>query len=161
MEDKKLFAKYIKNLHGKTPMLLLLGAGVLLLLFSSQFSSGGGKAAAGDAALDTEKYVAQLEARLGEMCASVDGAGRCRVMITLEGGEYYVYAADKSSSGALDYVVSSGSGLLLETKLPSVRGVAVVCEGGARDRVREEMTRLICAALGVPSSRVFITSGVP
>ena len=155
------FGKYLKNLKGKLPLVILLVCGVLLLIFGGTLTKNDTSTTSADYTAAAEAYRARIESELEALCASVDGVGRVSVMITLDGGEYYVYAADQSSSGGSDYVISSGSGLLLETRMPSVRGVAVVCEGGNNDRVKYELICLISSLLGVPSSRVCVTGGSP
>ena len=37
-------------------------------------------------------------------------------------------------------------------------GAAVVCEGGDDPRVRAEITRLLCAALGIGANRVYVSA---
>ena len=78
-------------------------------------------------------YAAQLEARLTELIARVDGAGKTAVMVTLESDSERIYATDTDRDGASTHVLlgSGGTDGLVETvQTPQVRGVAVVCEGG-------------------------------
>ena len=49
------------------------------------------------------------------------------------------------------------TGLALSVASPEVRGVAVSCEGGGSARVRQEVSSLVCAALGVNASRVYVS----
>lgn len=155
MESKTDLMSVLRGMKGKGFLAVLLIAGVALLVLGGHDTKGGDY----DYNAAAEEYRVALESRLCELCTAIDGAGRASVMVTLDGGEYYVYAADTSSSGSVDFAISSGKGLLLETKMPAVRGVAVVCEGGANDRVRKEMTLMLAALLDLPSSKICVTAG--
>lgn len=161
MEHDISFKKYIKALKGKLPLVVLLVGGLALLLFGGSLTKQAPASSSADYTAAAEEYRMRLERELATLCAAVDGVGRVSVMIALDGGECCIYAADRTSSGASDYVISSGTGLLLERRMPSVRGVAVVCEGGSNDRVRYELTCLVSSLLALPSSRVYVTGGSP
>ena len=123
-----------------------------------------------------ETYVEDIEKRLTEIVSSIDGAGKTRVMVTLESGAEQVYArnekikSDTSGGTALEkenfsdekeYVLieSDGNegGMIIKLIQPKIRGVAVVCEGGGSDAVRQEITQAITAVLDISASRVYIT----
>lgn len=160
MADEKLFQKYIANLRGKWPLVLLCLLGVALLLFGGwQQSGGGGESTQTDGRAETEAYRRMLEEELTALCSRVDGVGSLSLMITLSGSEEAVYAADRDASGREDYVVQGGEGLLLSRRYPAVAGVAVVCRGGSDPTVVRELTSLICAALDIGASRVHISAG--
>lgn len=95
-------------------------------------------------------------------------------MVTLESGAEQVYArnekikSDTSGGTALEkllgrkeYVLieSDGNegGMIIKLIQPKIRGVAVVCEGGGSDAVRQEITQAITAVLDISASRVYIT----
>lgn len=48
-------------------------------------------------------------------------------------------------------------GMIIKLIQPKIRGVAVVCEGGGSDAVRQEITQAITAVLDISASRVYIT----
>ena len=96
----------------------------------------------------------------------MEGVGRVRVLVTVEGLERFVYAQDSMEGGASErteneYVIveenGSETGLTLSVISPEVRGVAVSCEGGGSARVRQEVVNLVCAALGIGASRVYVS----
>lgn len=133
-----------------------------------------------DASWDTNAYTKTLETQLTDIVEHIDGAGKCRVMVTLENGVEYVYANEKSATSnrtedvsdtsekttvrddnESSYVIVNSSdgkhGLLVTEIQPTVRGVVVVCEGGDDERVRERILKTVATVLNVTSSRVCIT----
>lgn len=149
----------LARLAGNRYLLLALAAlaGVLLLCFSGN----AGATEPAPAALAPEVYRAQLESDLTALCARVDGAGALTLCVTLAGGERAVYAADRTSSGATDYVTRAGEGLLIGKEYPAVIGVGVVCEGGNDPRVAAALTALLSATLGIGSNRIAVCAGHP
>ena len=86
-------------------------------------------------------YADYLETRARTLCLTIDGVDEAEVFLTLN--EEDVEAA---SVFAQTRAASS----------PTVRGVAVVCTGGETPRVRETVTLLLSAALGIPTSRISV-----
>lgn len=151
-----------------TAVCLVLG--VLLILFPSKTDKDTNNKKTPSAEASAESYTEKLEKRILELCSAVKGAGNVRVLVTLESGSEYVYAdnideekrADGSSAGASDYIIiNSGEGeapVLVREIYPKVRGVAVVCDGGASADICEKITSLLSASLGISANRVKVTS---
>ena len=112
------------------------------------------------------------------MLASVQGAGKVQVMITLESAGETVYARDEQSDtqttqdgsdGVTDrkesyksehIIVDAADGKqpLVETHIePEVKGVAVVCEGGDDITVIKRITDLVSVVLGLSTNRICVT----
>ena len=157
--------------HGK--LLFLLGIGGILLIFLSELPFGGTQVSESDQT-DLDSYVQRLEERLAETVGAIEGVGRAKIMLTLEGNGETVYAEEEktthsetsaqsnaNSSVQNSYenelvIVDGGSGrqALVETALePEIRGVAIVCEGGDDIAVVKRITDLVSVVLGVPTSR--------
>ena len=158
---------------GLTAMLLLL------LSDGAEMCQGAGQDS--NEAITSQEYAAQLERRMEELISSVDGAGRCQVMVTLENGVEYVYASEdkvrrdssESSNGNGNLsndqsedsenkliIIDGGNGeeALVRTELmPTVSGVVVVCEGAEDPLVRERIEEVVTTALNISSKRVCIT----
>ena len=119
----------------------------------------------------------ELEARLTEMIGAVQGAGRVRVMLTLENDGETIYAYDEqndtqTTAGGADGAAErrqsyesehvlidaqDGKQALVETCLePEVKGVAVVCEGGDDITVVKRVTELVSVVLRLPTNRVCV-----
>lgn len=182
MDIKHSFEK-LKSVFTSDKKLAVLCAvgvlGVALLILSEFIPSGEKKAEKKEsvtAAQSQETYAEDIEKRLTEIVSSIDGAGKTRVMVTLESGAEQVYAknerikSDTSGGTALEkenfsdekeYVLietdGNEGGMIIKLIQPKIRGVAVVCEGGGSDAVRQEITQAITAVLDISASRVYIT----
>lgn len=112
-----------------------------------------------------------LHDQLTALLSCVRGAGKTEVMLTFESGSETVYAADtdaafdRKDSGESDtrksdvVLVKSGtseSGLRVKEVFPRVRGVAVVCEGGANAVIREQIISLVTALFDIKSTNVSV-----
>ena len=114
--------------QNRARLALVLGCiAMALILLSELFPA---KAPAAPQAVSPEEgtYKTQLEQQLTELIEQVQGAGKTTVMLTLEQTVY----------------------------LPTICGVAVVCEGGGDVRVASRITELVGALLDVPSNRVCV-----
>lgn len=135
----KLTAKDLIELFKKRKRLcvsvLLILLGVVLIALSSVNTGG-----ASEEKISLSEYKKTLEAELEELCSSVRGVGKCRVMVTFERGEENTY---KGSS-------------LIETKPPRVLGVSIVCKGADSDSVRAELFEMVGALFDIGSNRISI-----
>lgn len=128
-----------------------------------------------------EQYADELEKRLEDMISAVEGAGKTKVMITLQNGKEYIYASEdklsvntsestgtngSQSSEAKEnsensYIIidtDEGEKALIRTELmPSVNGVVVACEGAGDAKVAERVEQVVTTALNISSKRVCIT----
>lgn len=173
--------------HGsKSRTLLFLGiAGMSLILLSTVLPMGGAKQNPPLGAQDTqtaEQYVARLETRLTSIVGSVEGVGRCEVMVTTANGAENIYAIEESQNASETnsyegdavrkqtqqqnteqkyIVVDAGSGkkeaLLKTQRQPTVQGVVIVCEGAGSMVVQERVTQVVTTALGIPYNKVCVT----
>ena len=148
----------------KAAVILAAGMlGMLLLLLSCVLPSTESKTKN-----EGENRLAEIEKlteeKLTALLSSVKDVGRVRVAVSYECLEEYEYAKDEKRQGdektENEFVItdngSSDSGLILRVTAPKVRGVAVCCEGAASAQVREEVTRLICSALGIGANKVYV-----
>lgn len=146
-------------------LLVALGlAGMALLCLSEWLPSGDTQQeTARDTAaplVEEEAFVTALEARLSEMLSSMDGVGRCKVMVTLAAGEQTVYAQDTEQKGEetrTEHVVLGRQALVEGTRAPDVQGVAVVCDGGDDAAVQYTVTQTVAALTGVGTNRITVS----
>lgn len=111
----------------------------------------------------SDDYETELENRLTELIESIDGAGKTKVMLTVDCGDENVYATEnKNDNGKNEtkYVIveneGNDSGILLKVWMPEIRGVAIVCRGADSAKVREEITGVVTAVLGISTNRINI-----
>ena len=119
---------------GRNRWIFFLLAAMGLLLFALGGILGG----RGDRKSD---YAGYLEERVRSLCLSIDGVKEAEVFLTLD--EEEAVPAGMFGDGAA-------------SSFPTVRGVAVVCTGGEKPRVRQTVTMLLSAALGITTNRISV-----
>lgn len=177
MEKDKSTLDGLKKLFGSkeklTKIVLVLGVtGIVLILASELFPQQ--KAAAQSTYGGTEisyERERQLEKRLETMIEQISGAGKTKVMITLDSSNEYFYAFEsktdtaekdaerQSSAEEAPAVIDGNNGeepLITKVGESGVRGVFVVCRGGDNPQVAERIINAVCAVLGIGSSRVSV-----
>ena len=127
--------KSYKNNKKLSAVILLAALGIMLVAISG--ASGNDDAVS---ATSLAQYKAELEDELQNMCQSVKGVGKCRVMITFERGEENTY---KGSS-------------LVESKPPRVMGVSVICKGADSVEVTRALVDMITALFDIGSNRISV-----
>ncbi len=151
-------------------ILIIIGLiGILLIALSEAVPSQkqSSKSADNDLASYSD-YARSLEDETAEIISSIEGAGVCRVMLTLKNTNESIYAENNeedvnegSFSKKSEYVLydaSSGdSPLLIQQKFPQVQGVVVVCSGGDDTVVRENIINCISALYDIPSTRINVS----
>lgn len=135
---------------------------ILLVSIIGKISSFGSQK---EVVADTPSYEEKLETRLEEIISSVDGVGKCKVMITLEKDDRKIFAKDsynKENENKYEYVIvkngdGDNDGLVESTVMPEIRGVAVVCDGGDSAVVRTEVVSLVSSVFSVSSARISVS----
>ncbi|MGN0707825.1 MAG: stage III sporulation protein AG [Faecalibacterium sp.] len=154
--------KALQSARGRARLAMVLGAAAMLLILLSEIWPQSRPAAEASAASgwEAEGYRSQLEQSLEELISQMEGAGRTKVMVTLETGEEMVYALDTQSgqtqSAQTHVLLEDGTALTQTVCLPRVCGVAVVCEGGGDVRVAARITELVSALLDLSSNRICV-----
>lgn len=172
---KERLARLLKDNRAVFYTVVLGAAGLLLIALSGLFGSEGKAPEA--SAFSAEQYTERLEERLCDIVGGIAGAGDCRVMVTLENGVEYLYATEQkngsSHSEKTDGDISQQSnsqasvilvetdagkqGLLVTEIQPTVKGVAVICQGGEDPRVQQRIVQAISTVLDISASRVCVT----
>ena len=135
-----------------------------------------------DSSFSISKYCSSEEQRLEKILSHIDGVGNVHVMMTLENGVEYRYAADEKQSEDSVFTYSSGSEnpskveqtensqqsyiligssgdkkpLVVTELSPSVKGVVVVCSGASDAVIRHRVTEAVTTALGINSLQVCV-----
>ncbi len=143
-------------------ILLAFLAGIILLLLPD------GESKKSSDVVSSVEYASALENDLEKLLKTACGV-ECEVMVTLEGGYSYSYAANEklnteysenkptSKNVSKDYVIISENGneklVVLKENLPEIRGVAVVCKkGGEAERLK--IIALVTALFDLPDSAI-------
>lgn len=157
---KLLFDKFTGRLPEEKKPLLIIAAGVILMLLVLFSGNGEDKVQTPENTDVDISYAEAIEIRLEDIISSINGAGKTKVMVTLDSSEENIYATDINDDKS-EYVViktsSDEGGLLLKIIQPEIRGVAVVCEGGDLFSVKSEIINTICSVLDINSSAVSVS----
>ena len=179
----KVFEKAAEHIHCflskyKYPCLILL-LGLLLMLLPGRRNAGKAEdqAAAppvGNAVANfsAQNYCAQTEQDLEQILTQIEGAGKVRVLLTLQAGQETVYLKDDETQRSLDgeKTVESSSGntvilsrgasyneaVIVKTKYPSFRGALIVSQGGDDPVVRIRLVEAVSALLGLGSDKITV-----
>lgn len=163
----------------KYPALILL-AGLVLMLIPTKKRSAGGTAEAIPTteqtaevfSLSEHDYCRQTEQKLEQILSQIQGAGKVRVMLTLDSGPETMYLSDsdfqrssdggKSDESAVSktVILSRGSSYneaaIVKTEYPSFRGALIVTQGGDDASVRLRLTEAVSALLGLGSDKITV-----
>ncbi len=155
---------------GKRTILAILGIFLISLVFlisvGERTEKEGVSTDFSGTALTAEgEYELLLESRLETLVSSVEGAGECEIMVTLEKGEYKIFAKDSyedERENKYEYVIidegtGADSGLVVNVVAPEIRGVAVVCEGGDSSVVHSEIVDMLCSVLSLKSTQISVS----
>ena len=152
---------------------------VLFYLLGSHLDCSGAKQES-TPAIETGARAAErdtLERRLIEVLSKIRGAGRVDVLVTYEtNGEIVTATVRQTDEDVKDANGTGGSEtsrvtrevtepatvetengrapIVLYEKQPVIRGVIVVAEGASDFSVREKLQAAVCAATGIPISRI-------
>lgn len=170
------YKKYLALIQ-KPKVLIIIGvSGILLIILSTVFNSGKKEPIYETENFSLDAYCSSLEENIKNIVKEISGDKKASVVITLEGSLEYSYAdiseesisdefdgdsSTEQSESKKEYIIiknSDGSekAVLLNTKMPEVRGVAIVCTGGDNEIINLKITNAVTAALNITSKRVYI-----
>ena len=174
---KKGILSFLKSTKGQRVLVLCGVVGMVLLMLSEILPHSTEEKRQ---TISTDEYTRQTEGRLKELLSCIEGVGECHAMVTLENGVEYVYATEQKSNTDRQedsnegynkviqrddneesiIVIDTGNGregLLVTEIQPTVKGVVIVCEGGDREEVRQQVIQAVTVALNISSKRVCVT----
>ena len=140
----------------KIIIVALIIVGIALIFFSTFVNRANSEPADN---FSCELYTNQLEEKIEKFLLNVEGIKNVNVIVTLESSTEKQYAQNEST---FDYITITSSGksepIYISEIYPYVRGVAISCTNGNSDYVKEKITRLVSAYLGISSNRIEIVS---
>lgn len=165
----KITEKLIPRLKDDKKLIFIIALGVfgmLLLLFSGNGNSDTVKEVTDS--FDIKEIQTETEKKLTSLLESVSGAGKVKVMVTFESLEERIYAINTESESSVDsyeysdeYVLVENSGdtdgLTLKVLAPVIRGVGITCEGASSAVVKQEISKLVSAVLGISVNKIWVT----
>ncbi len=169
----------IKEKLKKPKNLVIIGVtGIVLIGLSSLFSGKSDtKSIQTGNTFDCEAYKTTLEENVKDIVSGITEDKKPTVVITLENGIRYSYADDIKNDSTTQsgekseqtterketshITVKSSSGdekaLIVTEKMPEIRGVAIICEGGDDEFLSEKIISAVTAALDITRKRVYVT----
>lgn len=133
------------------------------------------------AVMNRDNYAQELESQLTELIASIERAGKSKVMITLEGSEETVVLKEQNytRNNTVEADAAGGSRtvnemeqnqqtvsvldkegnttpFILFSKNPKVEGVVVICEGAGKSNVSAQIVKAVQALFGTPEHKVVV-----
>ncbi len=137
---------------------------VLLVLCSGDFFAKSAEKT-NETAKEVYALENELEQKLENFLKTVAGVGKVKVCIMFDQLEEISYAVNEETDNderSSEYIIvenadGSEGGLPIYVRAPQIRGVAVTCEGGASAKVKNEVTALLTAALGISANRVHVS----
>ena len=165
---KKLFSSFSNFKYKKQAVIIFGLIGVVLILLSELMPATTDSKSKTQSSTDYDVYVSSLENRTQSIISSIDGVGKCKVMITLEQTDENVFAknTDESSqngnfSKKSEYVLyendNNDEPILVKQYFPRVYGVVVVCQGGDDTAVKERVISSISALFDIPYSKISVS----
>ncbi len=162
---KELFIS-LKGSDKRLKIIIALAlVGVMLIMLSELVPKSEKKQ---EESVSYESYISALEDKTEELISSINGVGRCKVMITLKNTNESVFAKnieENSNSGNYsksdEYVLYEGqegkTPVLIKEYFPDIQGVAVVCDGADNKVVRESIADSISSLYGISVSKISIS----
>lgn len=171
---KNFTGKFLKNKKTSNIIIVVGLIGVGLIAFSDVFSfNTSEKNISKQAQFNVDDYVSSLENKTKSIISSIDGAGKCKIMITLEESQeielFYDKSILKESSNGVDrnqeekklVVIKGEDGedkfITQKSIEPKIKGVLVLVEGGDDIKINEMITQAVKTLLGIPSSKICVS----
>lgn len=142
------------------PLLILL-LGVFLMLFPME------KKQMENENVESQMKTLDLTAQMEELLSLVEGAGRVRVLLTLESGPISHFQEDvRSTTDAqttqmqTETVLVSGEGkelpLTVKMTYPTYKGAVIICQGADHASVRLNLIRAVSSLTGLSSDQITV-----
>lgn len=144
MSESKSAEKAKKLFENEKVRKIIVISGIIgiALIFISSYVDFGSFTDSSKNEFSVDSYSQQIENGLSSAISKIEGAGKTKVMLTMENSKELVYI----------------DGTTTKTKeiQPLIRGVLVLCEGGDDPAVVERITQAVTKTLGISSAKVCI-----
>lgn len=163
---KSYVEKFKQSKHKERLLIVACIFGVVLILLSEIKLPA--TASKKSAQTDYQQYISILEDKTESIISSIDGVGKCKVMITLQETDESFYAQnldENKNSGYIskksEYVLyednNNDSPVLIKQSFPKVMGVAVVCQGGNNANVKEKIISAVSSLFGISTAKISVS----
>ena len=171
-----------KFYKSKKSILIILIMGIVFVLASNIIK----KSKTGSKKFDTSnnrEFVDKIQEDLSNMISSIDGAGKSKVLVTIDEGEEVIYATEKrqntqtitdeglsnsqlskrqTDDSEKKYIITKDSDgneipMIVKKIEPKIRGAVISCQGAKNKEVRENIIKLVSVALDITPNKICIT----
>lgn len=141
----KNISELLKN-EKSVKLILFAGIAVIAAIFLFDMLSPKKSASAEkqSAQTDFSQYESELEQKLAEILANIEGTGEINVMITVENTE--------------ETILSEKETTVTKTIMPKIRGVIIICGGAENVIVRQKITEAVTRVFDISSTKVAVVS---
>lgn len=151
-----------KLLNKKWVIIFAFILGICLILYGSSVNKKAENTTTAENKNDEIYYTEYIEEKLEMFLKSIDGVSDASVFVTVDGGRESEFAKMGNSNGyATDYLVidtdNGKEAAIVRQIYPKIRGVAVSCTNGDNAEVKEKITSLLGAALGINTNKIMVT----
>ena len=159
MDIKKLTGKIFALSDKYKYALLVLLAGLILLLIPNNRSKP--QKAESIVSPAVNKEILTQEA-LAQILQTVDGAGKVRVLLSMEAGEQTIYQTDIDSNSSANNTViitdseRNESGLIQQINPATYKGAVIVCQGADSPAVRLAITQAVSKITGLGTDAICV-----
>lgn len=174
--DKLPFLKKLKNIKGiEIIVLVIFGLILLLICFGDGFSWTSGNSGTNDnstslSIMSSTEYIQKTEEKLSTLISQIKGAGKTKVMITVESGTEIVYAKtetikkvgnDTTTTSTLILIDNNGTEtpIVVMEILPKIKGVVIVSEGAKDVQIKLNIINAAQTLLTLDVNKIQVYAG--
>lgn len=145
----KKYFPFIKK-HWYIPLMIFVG---ILMMAGSR-----GKESTETASMiiSDRQYIQETESRLEMMLSELEGAGRCRVTVTLAAGTKKEYVRQEGSVLVVSDKDGNESPVISKENSPEIAGVTVACRSAERPDVRNRIIQAVSTVLGIGTNKICV-----
>ena len=175
-------SNFIKNkfYNNKVFMFASLIIGVLLLTFPKIITKHNIN---NSEKINNQEFINKIQSDLSKLISNIDGAGKTKVLITINEGEETIYAMEnKHNSQTITdelspsnqplkkkiddkekkYITTKDSNgnetpLVVKKLEPKIRGAVISCQGAKNKEVKENIIKLVSVALDIDPNKICVT----
>lgn len=164
MDIKQLGDKGISLIKKYKFVVLILLIGIILMLLPAANTNNESNAPA----VQSQPVFSDPTEELQNLLAQIKGAGKVRLMLTVSGGEKYIYQTDRdetvsgeTSTVRVETIILTDSnrnqgGMVQQILAPQYRGAVVVCQGADDPKVKLAIMEAVKNMTGLGYDRISV-----
>lgn len=110
------------------------------------------------ASVGDQQFIEETESRVAEMLKNVEGAGECKVTITLASGGKKEYVREDNEVLVITDKDGNQSAVVARENAPEIAGVTIISKGAGSVTVRNNIIESVSTVLGIGTNKVCVVS---